>query len=194
MKIKSVLAFLGRFLLTSYKTTHFYAVRRIRALKMSTKMLQKAEICLEYGCKNLKHNITIKKMKKNKTTLLIGLGLVLTASLLLLCNKDGSNSSKEDEEKDTNGKEKEKKNKNIKNDIKENQQVIENTLIYLVKERKFTTLTDLYTTLLSEVVQKSKDINILYEAPKNIEELEELIVSLGLYETFSSVIGEGDTA
>lgn len=40
---------------TPYKTTHFYAVRGIRALKMSTKMLQRTEICLEYRCKNLKH-------------------------------------------------------------------------------------------------------------------------------------------
>lgn len=125
-------------------------------------------------------------MKKNTTTLLVGLGLVLTGSLLLLCKKENeSDSSKEDTKKD------EKKSEDIKNndDIKENQQIVENTLIHLVKERKFTSSTDLYETLLREVVQRSKDFNILYEAPKNIEELEELIISLGLYETFSSVIG-----
>lgn len=47
---------------TPYISTYFYAVRETRALKMSTKELQKDEIFPEYGCQNLNH----KKLTTNE--------------------------------------------------------------------------------------------------------------------------------
>ena len=44
-----------RLYISPYISTYFYAVRETRALKMSTKELQKDEIFPEYGCQNLNH-------------------------------------------------------------------------------------------------------------------------------------------
>ena len=180
-------------LCTSYITTHFYAVRRIRALKMSTKMLREAEICLEYGCKNLKHNITIKKMKKNTTTLLVGIGLVLTASLLLFFREKEEDNNKNIEEKKEKDKVNEKKPEPSKIkviDEKKNQQIINKAVRDLIENNEYGSLADLLGDLVSEIVKRSGDIDILYDAPKTIEELEEVIISLGLYDKVSDKLRE----
>jgi len=133
-------------------------------------------------------------MKKNTTTLLIGIGLVLTASLLLYFREKEEDNNKNIEEKKEKDKVNEKKpepSTKIKViDEKKNQQIINKAVRDLIENNEYGSLADLLSDLVSEIVKRSGDIDILYDAPKNIEELEEVIISLGLYDKVSDKLRE----
>jgi LPXTG-motif cell wall-anchored protein len=131
-------------------------------------------------------------MKKNTTTLLVGIGLVLTASLLLFFRKkeDNNKNIEEEKEKDKVNEKKPEPSKIKVIDEKKNQQIIDKAVRDLIENNEYSSLADLLSDLVSEIVKRSGDIDILYDAPKNIEELEEIIISLGLYDKVSDKLRE----
>lgn len=116
---------------------------------------------------------------KKQTRFLVG-GLFLAASLLLLLNNRGeTENNEESKEKEES---KRPKDKGHNDDVDKNKDLINNTLKDLVSKGEFDSLPDLLTNLVSEVVKRSKDIDILYDTPKNVEELEESLVLMNLYD------------
>lgn len=111
---------------------------------------------------------------KKQTKILVGSLFLAASLLLLLTNRSETENNEESNEK--------KEPKKDQKDVDKNKDLINNALKDLVNKGEFDSLPDLLTNLISEVVKRSKDIDILYDTPKNVEELEEALVLINLYD------------
>ena len=121
-------------------------------------------------------------MKNKKTTILVGIGIILTTTLLLLFkrNKEDNQNVEEENRREEETPKEDEKNKAVVNEV----------LKELVDNENFNSTFDLLTNLIREVVNRTKDVYILYDTPRNIEELEELLVILNLYDRVNEILRE----
>ena len=73
-----------------------------------------------------------------------------------------------------------------------NKKIVNEVLTKLIETEEFTTSVDLLVNLTQRVVEKTKDVDILYDTPKNIEELIEALRMIDLYDRFEEILRENE--
>ena len=124
----------------------------------------------------------------------IGIGLLLTAIILLATTTRDTSSSESEEKENESNSNSPKKRKDVISETEVNKKIINDTLKELVKKKEYATSADLLSQLISEVIKRTGgNIEILYDAPKNLEELEVALRLLGLYESSGLETIDGDS-
>jgi len=119
------------------------------------------------------------KMKTTTTTFIVSLSLAITGIIFLLLRKNKKDNTKLEERNYNIKEEDDSSDKKTAESIKQNQKIIDDQIIKLVKEEEFSSTAELLQTLIRELVEKN-GIDILYDAPKSLSDIEECLQSLGL--------------